>query len=133
MQCKYGYTFDVMSTNKGMTIRDARALEKQGVHLVDQEGNCRTCEKPRLITMSEALSSAPIWQWFEDHLPSVQHVETVGVGALIWCANCGLWIDDDAWVDAETLLDQPISELMEAALSAEQPLSVVDKCSLCEG
>ena len=127
MKCKYGYTFDVISINKDKKARDVFALQRQDLHLVDHKGDCLTCQM-RMIRPP----SAPVAKWFDDHLPSVQHVETVGAGALVWCTNCGPWIDDDAWVDAETLLDRPINELMKAALAAERPLSVVARCSLCE-
>lgn len=127
MNCKYGYAFDVISTNKDKKASDVFALQWNGVHLVDHNADCRTCQM-RLPHSTFAL----IAKWFAVHLPSIQHIETVGVGALVWCTNCGPWVDDDARVDAEALLDRPINELMEAALAAERPPTVMDGCSLCD-
>ena len=42
--------------------------------------------------------------WIRSNLASLQHVEAVGgAPGLVWCANCGPWIDDDENLDLMTM------------------------------
>ena len=110
------------------TLGSVRWKREHGVPLSDEEQHQANALREAIA----AMLHPPMFTFFDDHPSAVTHVNTVGAGALVWCTNCGPWIDDDAWVDAETLLDQPISEFMQAVLDAESTLALVDRCELCK-
>ena len=133
VKCKAANTANIVRISKNATVREVLSLKGPNTHLVDEDDHCYTCSQKEMMDSLLSPVDHIFRQWHDAHRTGVQHVDNVGRGGLVWCANCGPWWDDDYAASPEELLNSPYSEYIAAVFVTEKPTPIVTCCPMCTG